>query len=486
MTNSANLTNKFCLCSYSSFYAMPSQSLSYDQPPLERTEKNHSFPIFDLLLYAAASVGAVILLFELYSLWTLPIAVTSAIVFGVIGYIFTRQIRTLKERMALMNEKAVQKSDVRFQALIENSSDLITIRDHQGNLRFRSSSVKTILGYEPEEYENRASYDLIHSEDLERIKEASVRLNKGEIEKFQIEYRCRHKNGAWRILEGVAKKYDDDLLDLHGVIVSSRDVTDRKIAENQLRTFTARLEQSNRELQDFAYVASHDLQEPLRKVQAFGDRLNKKYADKLGDEGLDYVRRMRDAADRMQTLINDLLTFSRITTKAQPFVRTDLTRIAKEVISDLEIKIEETGAVVEIADLPTLDADPLQMRQLLQNLIGNALKFSRPAVAPHIKIYPFESEEDIHKTQAAGDFFEFAVKDNGIGFDEKYLDRIFTVFQRLHGRTEYEGSGVGLAVCRKIVERHGGKITAKSQPEKGAVFIISIPVKQFQGEMFND
>ncbi|HEX2641076.1 MAG TPA: ATP-binding protein, partial [Pyrinomonadaceae bacterium] len=362
-----------------------------------------------------------------------------------------------------------------------NSSDMITIRDHEGNLRFRSSSIKNILGYEPDEYANRASYDLIHADDLPSIRESSEALAKGEIDMFQIEYRCRHKNGSWRVLEGIARKYDDDTIDLHGIIVNSRDVTDRKQAEKQLRSYTAKLEQSNRELQEFAYVASHDLQEPLRKVQAFGDRLEKKCAAQLTDEGRDYVNRMKNAAGRMQNLINDLLTFSRVATKTQPFQPVSLKTITEEVVSDLEVRIEQTGGRVEIGDLPTLHADPLQMRQLLQNLIGNALKFHRADTPPIVKVFAetvAENADELRAVSGGEQICRLVIEDNGIGFDEKYLDRIFTVFQRLHGRMEYEGSGIGLAVCRKIVERHGGQITAKSREGAGATFFIDLPCSQ--------
>ncbi|HRH41931.1 MAG TPA: PAS domain S-box protein [Pyrinomonadaceae bacterium] len=258
---------------------------------------------------------------------------------------------------------------------------------------------------------------------------------------------------------------------------------ERKRAEDQLKIFNEKLQQSNRELQDFAYVASHDLQEPLRKIQAFGDRLEKRYAEALGSEGSDYVQRMRHAARRMQTLIEDLLTFSRVTTKAQPFVQVNLEEITKEVLSDLEVRIEQVGATVELDSLPMLDADPLQMRQLMQNLVGNALKFRRPDVAPVIKIsgnLP-NTHESISNTH--GNLCQITVVDNGIGFEEKYLDRIFTVFQRLHGRGEYEGSGVGLAVCRKIVERHNGSVTAQSATNEGAAFIITLPIKQTNMEI---
>jgi light-regulated signal transduction histidine kinase (bacteriophytochrome) len=250
------------------------------------------------------------------------------------------------------------------------------------------------------------------------------------------------------------------------------------IAEEQLKLFNEKLQRSNRELQDFAYVASHDLQEPLRKVQTFADRLTTKYAASLEGNGLDYLERMRNAASRMQTLIQDLLSFSRVTTKAQPFVPVDLEQITRDVLSDLEVKIEETGATVDTHGLPKIDADPLQMRQLIQNLVGNALKFRQADVAPVIKLSATNG-----RSNGSGPIYTITVEDNGIGFDEKYLDKIFTVFQRLHGRAEYEGSGIGLAVCRKIVERHHGTLTAESKPGAGAKFIFSLPSHQPNAEV---
>jgi PAS domain S-box-containing protein len=452
--------------------------------------------IFSLnnLLYLAAAVGTGAIMFELYAVWTFKLGLTVISTFGVITWLIARQILAIKEQMTLLKEQEVQNSDVRFQAMVENSSDMITIRDHDGNLRFRSSSIKNILGYEPDEYANRSSYDLIHQDDLGAIRESSEALARGEIDMFQIEYRCRHKNGSWRTLEGIARKYDDETIDLHGIIVNSRDITDRKTAEKQLRSYNFKLEQSNRELQEFAYVASHDLQEPLRKVQAFGDRLEKKCADALSDEGRDYVGRMKNAAGRMQNLINDLLTFSRVATKTQPFQPLNLKRIAEEVVSDLEVRIEQTSGRVEIGELPVLEADAVQMRQLFQNLIGNALKFHRADAEPVVKIYAETVSANGASVQIGGEdvqiggndnFCRIVIEDNGIGFDEKYLDRIFTVFQRLHGRMEYEGSGIGLAVCRKIVERHGGQITATSKPGAGAKFYIDLPVAQEDAEDLN-
>ena len=261
-----------------------------------------------------------------------------------------------------------------------------------------------------------------------------------------------------------------------GLVGISRDITQRKQADEKLRTYAAKLERSNRDLQDFAYIASHDLQEPLRKIQAFGDRLKAKYNDVLGDTGRDYLARMFDAAGRMQTLINDLLSFSRVTTKAQPFAPIELDKVLREVLSDLEVRIEQTHGRVEAAALGTIEADALQMRQLFQNLIGNALKFHKPDVPPVIRIQSQRMTDDSPPS------IEITFVDNGIGFDQKYADRIFVIFQRLHGRSQYEGTGVGLAVCKKIVERHGGTISAESKEGEGATFRIVLPVNHAKGE----
>ena len=263
---------------------------------------------------------------------------------------------------------------------------------------------------------------------------------------------------------------------------AARDELEDRVRERtaELSDMNTELERSNRELQDFAFVASHDLQEPLRKIQAFSDRLRTVQGPKFDDQGRDYLDRMHSAAERMHTLINDLLTFSRVTTKAQPFEPTDLDQVAVDVVNDLETTIEQSGGSVTLGELPTIDADAVQMRQLLQNLIANALKFRKPDIKPTVEVKGEIVEEELHGSgqNGRGDLVRILVKDNGIGFDEKYLDRIFTPFQRLHGRNEFEGTGIGLAVCRKIVERHGGSLTAKSTPGEGAVFIATLPLTQ--------
>ena len=230
------------------------------------------------------------------------------------------------------------------------------------------------------------------------------------------------------------------------------DISDRKQAEEKLKVFAGKLEQSNRELEQFAFIASHDLQEPLRKIQAFGNMLGNKSGDKLDEQGKDYLNRMQNAAKRMQQLIGDLLKYSRVATRPEPLDTVDLREAVMEVVSDLELKIERLGADVEVLELPVIKAEKSQIYQLFQNLIANSLKFHGEE-QPHIKIYSRRTDHGCR----------IFVEDNGIGFDEIYLDRIFAPFQRLHGRSAYEGTGMGLAICRKIVERLWGEHYGEEQ-----------------------
>lgn len=256
------------------------------------------------------------------------------------------------------------------------------------------------------------------------------------------------------------------------ILVAIEDVTERKRSE-RLEVERRALERVNADLQEFAYAASHDLQEPLRKIRTFGDRIVQRWGVTLPDDGRDYLQRMQNAAARMQKLIDDLLAFSRVSTRAQPFEQVDLGMVAREVVQDLDARIDETGGRVELGDLPTIEADPVQMRQLLQNLMANGLKFHHPGTAPTVRV-----GAQLLNGPGRPPAYELRVDDDGIGFDEKYLDRIFTIFQRLHGRSEYEGTGLGLAICRKIVERHHGRITARSSPGHGATFVVTLPVSQ--------
>jgi signal transduction histidine kinase/ligand-binding sensor domain-containing protein len=230
-----------------------------------------------------------------------------------------------------------------------------------------------------------------------------------------------------------------------------------------------RLQHSNRDLEHFAYVASHDLQEPLRKIRAFSDRVSTRYAALLDDQGRDYLARTANAASRMQQLIDDLLTLSRLTTKRKPTELIEFGSIVRDVVADLEIRIQSTGGRVEVGKLPDIDADPAQIRQLMQNLIGNALKFHRPDEPPVVRV---------SASPAGPGRIEIRVEDNGIGFDSADAQKLFLPFQRLHPRMQYEGTGIGLSICQKIVERHGGTIRAESEPGRGSKFIVILPEHQ--------
>jgi light-regulated signal transduction histidine kinase (bacteriophytochrome) len=257
-----------------------------------------------------------------------------------------------------------------------------------------------------------------------------------------------------------------------GALEINRDVTTRKLAEEALRSNIARLELVNAELQEFAFVASHDLQEPLRKIQTFCDMAQKRCAPVLDSTSKDYLDRVVNSASRMRLLLRDLLEFSRVATRLEPFKEMDLAKIVREAADVFEASVKETGCQIEIENMPAIEADESQMLRLFQNLIGNALKF-RGGEAPRIKVYGKLDQKRV---------CEIFVKDNGIGFDPQFAELIFKPFQRLHGRIKYDGTGMGLAICRKIVERHGGTISVESEPGKGSTFIIRLPVKQDRWE----
>lgn len=260
------------------------------------------------------------------------------------------------------------------------------------------------------------------------------------------------------------------------MLLAFEDITDRKLKEEELKELTLRLERSNQELQSFAQVASHDLQEPLRKVMAFGERLRETSEDSLNQEAKDYLSRMLHAASRMSTLINDLLIFSRLETRFRGFTKVDLGNIVSEVLLDLEEMVSRSGATVDVQPgLPVIEADAGQMRQLVQNLLENALKYHRAGVPPHVRIC---GDLSGHGESPAISAVRLTVEDNGIGFEDKYQERIFGLFQRLHSWNEYPGTGMGLALAQKIVVWHKGAITAKGVPGAGATFNVTLPLSQ--------
>ncbi|HEX8237556.1 MAG TPA: PAS domain S-box protein [Abditibacteriaceae bacterium] len=356
------------------------------------------------------------------------------------------------------------------------SLDMLCIAGFDGYFKRINPAWANTLGYTAEELLSQPYLDFVHPDDFSVTKDEATSINGGS-DTFSFENRYKCKDGSYKWLMWNSATVPERQL----VYAIARDITERKQTEANLKAYAAQLERSNRELQDFAYVASHDLQEPLRKIQAFGERLQSEYSEVIGEDGVDYLQRMQNAAGRMQGLIKDLLIFSRVTTQAQPFVPVDLSQIAQEVLCDLETSIEKTGGQVDVGPLPTVEADPLQMRQVLQNLISNALKFNREGAAPTVKIRGDVTAvglNSVGEVPAIHALCHITVQDNGIGFDEKHLERIFAPFQRLHGRSRFEGTGMGLAICRKIAERHRGYITARSVPGEGATFIVTLPIRK--------
>lgn len=368
--------------------------------------------------------------------------------------------RQIAERISA--EKALSVALEKERVALNNAVDVICTIDGEGKFVSVNPACQRLWGYSQEELIGRQYIDLVVPEDVARTNEASATIMAGE-NATDFENRYRHKDGSQVPVMWTASWSENEQL----MFAVARDITQRHADEEKSKTFAAELQRSNAELQDFAAVASHDLQEPLRKIQSFADELKLSIGNRIDATEQETLDRMIAAAGRMRTLINDLLAFSRVTSMAKPFVPVDLGLTLKEVLSDLEARTRDTKGRIEVCDLPTIDADPMQIRQLLQNLISNALKFHLPGVAPIIKI----------SGENGGPNYQLSITDNGIGFDEKYLDRIFTMFQRLHGRNEYEGTGMGLAICRKIVERHSGQIKARSAPGAGSTFTITLPLK---------
>ena len=392
----------------------------------------------------------------------------------------------LVERMADLYAIAIQRRRneeeiIRLAAIVESSDDAIIGKTLEGIILSWNKGAEKLYGYVEDEIVGQHIATLFPSGEYEEFRPILDEIKTGG-HITHYETRRIKKDGTVRDISLTLSPIKDVNDKITGISAIERDITERKIAETRLQETMTELERSNMELAQFAYICSHDLQEPLRKIQTFADRFKIKWSVNIDEQGIDYLNRIQNAANRMQTLIIDLLEFSKVSRKAQPFVDVDMNKIAQDVISDLEVRIMETEADLQLEALPVIEADPLQMRQLFQNLIGNALKFRNPSMKPVIKIYS-KKLSCIESNDAEGklnekEFYQFFIKDNGIGFAEKYLERIFVIFQRLHGRDEYEGTGIGLAICKKIVERHGGNITANSIIGEGATFVITLPAKQ--------
>ena len=363
-------------------------------------------------------------------------------------------------------EEALKRREAEFRA----SFELVGVGKAQfdpatGRFTRVNRKLCEMSGYSEAELLGMTDTELTHPDDRERDEALYQPVLSGETADWQIEkrYVCKDGQVIWVEVNGSLLRHEDGRP--HWSFASIEDITDRKQSEEALRVYAERLKESNRELEQFAFIASHDLQEPLRKVQAFGSRLKERLGEDLDETSADYLNRMVNATERMQVMIRDLLALSRVTTRGQPLEPTDLAKVVEEVWSDLDAAIQRSQARLEVGALPVVRADPIQMHQLFQNLISNSLKFHKPGTPPVVHVY----------SRPAGREVEIVIEDNGIGFDMDYVEQVFQPFKRLHSREAFEGSGIGLAICKKIVERHGGRITAESTPDAGSRFKISLP-----------
>ncbi|WP_291719227.1 ATP-binding protein [Magnetospirillum sp. 64-120] len=344
---------------------------------------------------------------------------------------------------------------------LNNSADMVVWSDEQGAITFANLTAHQRLGYAPDAMVG------LHVADIDPAFHAAMWPEKmDELRKarsLRFDSTLRDRNGAVIPVEVSVSLFSWANQDFACALI--RDISERKKTEDTLAERTRRLEASNTELEEFAYVASHDLREPLRMVNAFIGLLERRYGPQLDDTGREYVAFARDGAQRMDRLILDLLEYSRVGAESRPLGVIDLTRSAEAARRDLSMSLQESGAILEMPDeFPMVWGDQGELTRLLVNLIGNAIKYHHPDRAPHIRI----------AVETGGGLATCRVEDNGIGISPQYFDRIFRIFQRLHGRESYDGTGIGLAVCKKIVERHGGRIWLASVPDQGTTFFFTL------------
>lgn len=370
--------------------------------------------------------------------------------------------RNITERKR--SEAALLRSEARFRALTQASSDIITLTDAQSQVIYQSSAVERVLGYSPAEFVGEIPQQVLHPEDVASQQAAIgwMQANPG-IPKV-LEYRLRHKNGEWVWLEGVATNWLDDP-DIAAVVILTRDITERKRAEIALSRYAQDLSRSNAELEQFAYIASHDLQAPLGTIASYAQLLEKRYHEQLDPQAHKFIGSIVNTCARMQALIDDLLEYSRVGTSQKPFDLVSCDRVFEEACANLQVAIAKNEAAIACSELPVVMGDSFQLVQLFQNLIGNAIKY-RGISSPRVDV----------RAVLQGDNWLFSVQDNGIGIAQQYYSRIFQIFQRLHTQKEYSGTGIGLAICQKIVDRHGGRIWLESEIDRGSTFYFFIPV----------
>jgi len=353
-----------------------------------------------------------------------------------------------------------------FHQLFDAAPDAVVVCDREGRIVLANDMVERMLGYPRDELVGQAVEVLVPKRYRFRHHDHRRAYDENPSARFMGEGRelyAVRKDGTELPVEISLTP-----MEIEGqLLISSaiRDITERKQAQRELERHSAELTRSNAELEQFAYVASHDLQEPLRMVASYSQLLARRYRDKLDSDAEEFIEFIVDGANRMQALINDLLAFSRVGTRGKPFEPTDVADVVARAVSNVQVAIEEAGAQVDVGPMPAVVGDSSQLVQLFQNLISNAIKF-RGADTPRITI----------TAEPAGEAVTFSLTDNGIGIDPQYADRIFLLFQRLHTKREYAGTGIGLAICKKIVERHGGRIWVEGRPGEGTTFHFTLPL----------
>jgi PAS domain S-box-containing protein len=344
--------------------------------------------------------------------------------------------------------------------LLALSIDLLGAAGFDGYLKLHNPAWNRTLGYDDDELAATPYLELIHPDDQSAARSVVERMAGGGT---TIEFVCRirRKDGMWRHILWSGQGSPEDGC----FYVVGKDVTERRRLDQELENRAERLERINAELQDFAYIASHDLSEPLRMITSYLQLLQRRYQGQLDETADEFIHYAVDGAERMKSLIDDLLRYSRIGSAEVQRVPVDADAVLGGVLRSLEGAILERGATITHQPLGTVRADATQLGQLLQNLVANAIKFARPDVPAEVRIERIDEPREWH----------VAVRDNGIGIEERYAERIFKMFGRLHGREEYEGTGIGLAICRRITDRHGGTIWVESTPGSGSAFHVSIP-----------
>jgi PAS domain S-box-containing protein len=363
---------------------------------------------------------------------------------------------------------------------------IVYIHDaNTGKLKYINRKITDLLGYSLGDVLAWGNdlMRIVHKDDQDNVnRELQHFYTLQDNESYSYNARLTDKSGTWKHFRTMGTVLNRDARGrAASVLFIAQDITSEFENQLNLEEKIRDLDRSNKELEEFAYVASHDMNEPLRKITTFIERLENKYKGELGVDGKLYLARISASVENMRHLIDTLLEFSRTARSHQPFVTVDLNDIVKDVQADLELKIEETATILHIEVLPAIEAIPSQMKQLFDNLLNNSIKFKKAGVSPVITISCLQltrRQKEQHHLDAGNTWFRIDFADNGIGFEPEYNERIFQIFQRLHGKSEFPGSGIGLAICKKIIDQHKGLIYATGKPDNGATFTIILPEHQ--------